>query len=94
MRYAGGDASYKGFQWSYDRVKVLVRLAGTNRTRVPFHPVPEVASQFSKSVLPKENGKAVELNREEFGTHYGQEALHIGFNVQYNLSGGFARQSN
>jgi hypothetical protein len=53
-----------------------------------------VASQFSKSVLPKENGKAVELNREEFGTHYGQEALHIGFNVQYNLSGGFARQSN
>jgi len=37
MRYAGGDASYKGFQWPYDRVKVLVRLAGTNRTKVPFH---------------------------------------------------------
>jgi hypothetical protein len=53
-----------------------------------------VASQFSKSVLPKENRKAVELNREEFGTHYDQEALHIGFNVQYNLSGGLARQSN
>lgn len=44
-----------------------------------------MASQFSKSVLPKENGKAVELNREEFETHYDQEALHIGFNVQYLL---------
>ena len=42
-----------------------------------------MASQFSKSVLPKENGKAVGLNREEFETHYDQEALHIGFNVQY-----------
>jgi DNA polymerase III sliding clamp (beta) subunit (PCNA family) len=44
-----------------------------------------VTSQFSKSVLPKENRKAVELNREGFESHYDQEPLHIAFDVQYLL---------